>query len=264
MCGAAVSVAVESQEWAANFYAEGGTPSTVIKSAITLDETEAANLLEQWMDKPHNVPRVIDPNIEEITEHGVNVQGAQMLEAREYQNGDVARMFGIPGSLLDYRASGSNLTYQNIEQEFTKFLTACLLPGYLDKIQQEMDDLLPRSTVGRFNVDALRQADIKTRYEVYEKGIGSGVLTPEEARKKEGLDAGDVENAPIPFSPPAATIAPSQIPLQLRAVEVDGGPVRCTGRFVLRGRLTTCNKKLADKAPFTGTCRRCKASYAAA
>src|SRR4029079_19653945 len=37
MCGAAISVAVEAQEWAANFFMEdGGHPANVIKSRATL------------------------------------------------------------------------------------------------------------------------------------------------------------------------------------------------------------------------------------
>ena len=45
-----------------------------------------------------------------------------MFEARDFQNGEAARMFGIRGSLLDIPVGGSSLTYQNLEQEFTKFV----------------------------------------------------------------------------------------------------------------------------------------------
>src|SRR5204863_2245433 len=112
-CRAATSVTVEAQEWAANFYADGGNPSIVIKTANELspmrlnpdtyepdDENglnEAQRLKAEWVNQPHNVPRVVDSNIEKIEYMQPNEGSAQMLTARGHQDGDSARMFGIPG-----------------------------------------------------------------------------------------------------------------------------------------------------------------------
>ena len=59
------------------------------------------------MDKPHNTPRVIDRGIEDVKEMDQNTQGAQMLDARDYKNGEVARMFNIPGVNARRRSTGS-------------------------------------------------------------------------------------------------------------------------------------------------------------
>ena len=208
LCGAAISVAVEAQEWAANFFAAGGYPSVVLKSEVDLTSDESEALKAQWVATPPNMPRVTTPNYS-IEEFGANPQGAQMLQARDYQVGDVARMFGIPSSLLDHQTAGSSLTYQNLEGEFGKFIRACLWPNYLEAIEQAMSDLLTRSTVARFNIEGLLRADIKTRYEVYASGVASGVITTEEAREMEGLSPGDVERAPVPFSAPRPSPAAS-------------------------------------------------------
>ncbi len=264
LCGAAVSVGVEAQEWAANFFAEGGNPSLLIKKAGMLSGeldgkgmSEADYFLTQWMNKPHNEPRLVDEGVEDVKEISYNTQGAQMLDSRDYQNGDAARMFGVPGSLLEYNTPGSSLTYQNLEQEFTKFVRGCLLPYFLEPIEQHMSDLLTRSTVARFNVDGLLRADLKTRFDAYAVGIASGVLTPEIAQKSEGIIAGDIETASMPFAAPQAV--PNVIPIQqLRSKEV-----RCDGIISVRGVMRTCNAWLSEAAPFGGTCRRCKKSYAA-
>ena len=258
LCGAAVSVAVEAQEWAANFFASGGYPSVVLKSEVDLTEAESAALKAQWANTPPNMPRVTTPNYS-IEEFGANPQGAQMLQARDFQVGDVARMFGIPSSMLDYSPPGSSLTYQNLEMEFDKFVRACLWPNYLEAIEQAISDLLTRSTVARFNIDALLRADIKTRYEVYASGVGSGVLTPEEARTMEGLAPGDVENAPVPFAQPQAV--PGRLPIQERTAQF-----RCDGKTLKKrmgtASLETCNRLLAESETFVGTCPRCKKNYA--
>lgn len=267
ICQAAISVAVESQEWAANFFAEdGGRPSIVIRAAGELDTdpvsgvSEADTLREQWMSKPNNVPRVVDAGIESVDEVALNVQSAQMLDARQHENGDAARMFGIPGSLLEYQQSGSSLTYQNLEGEFTKFVRACLSPGYLEPIEQEMSDLLTRSTTSRFAVGGFLRADVKTRAEVYNLLVPLGIMSVEDAQRLEGIAPGDIEYAPVPPAPPAAI--PSPIPARSEARSAD--PLRCDGLRLLRGNIAKCGKLLAADGVFIGRCPRCGKEYTAA
>lgn len=265
LCGAAVSVAVESQEWAANFFTEdGGYPSLIIKSASDLGDGEADTLREQWMSKPHNTPRVIDQGIESVEEVGVNAQSSGMLEGREHNKGDAANMFGVPGALLEYGRPGSSLTYQNVTEVFTTFVKTALAPDYLEPIEQHLSDLLPRSTVARFNVKGFLRADIKTRFEVYKLGIESGVMTPEDGQREEGYIPGDVETAPVPFSPPAAI--PSVLPTRGRTEEMV--ELRCDGMRTRRrsgvAYIAKCDKLLSTTGQFVGTCPRCKKHHAAA
>ena len=268
LCGAAVSVAVESQEFAANFYAEGGYPSILIKAAGTLGtvmegphegEEEANVLRDQWMEKDHNTPRVVDEGIESVEQFDPNASGAQMLDARIQNRGDVANMYGIPGALLEYSAPGSSLTYQNVREVFQLWVKAGLSVQFLVPIEEEMSDLLPRSTSAHFNVDSFDRADPKSRWETYTLMVG--VLGAEEAaqvaRQSEGFEAGDVEFMPVPPAPPAAF--PTSLPVP-RSAEA----VRCSGKRVLRGALRPCNKLLAEAGPFFGRCPRCGAVYEAA
>ncbi len=255
ICGAAVSVSVEAQEWAANFYAEGGLPSILIKHSGELspeeDENgynEAERLRNQFMEKAHNVPRVIDQNIESVDYLQPGERGAQMLESRQHQNGESARMFGVPGSLLEYQSPGSSLTYQNLEGEFTKFIRVCEQPLYLEPMEQAMSDLLPRSITARFNVEGFLRADIMTRFNVHKIAIETGVYGPEYAQQVEGIAPGDVEFAPIPFSPPAA------VPSPLKAASTEMHDVRCPN----------CQRLVARASgPIEGWCRHCKVTVAA-
>jgi HK97 family phage portal protein len=252
MCGAAVSVAVESQEWAANFYADGGIPGTIVKTAgdlSDLSEQEMADLKAQWNESANNTTRFIDQGIESVEEHAVNQQGAQMLEARAHQNIDVATMFNMDAALLNAAVAGTSLTYQNVGMEFEKFLRQCLRTGYLEVIEQTMSDFLPRAVVARFNTAALTLADIKTRYDVYGVGIDKGIIDVNEARSFEGLAPGDVENAAVPYSPPQAI--PDRLPIQRAASQ---------GDTISDWRCSECGRKLAESAgPGTMVRCRCKA-----
>jgi len=282
-CGAAVSVAVEAQEWAANFFADGGLPSVVLRSAIKLTTDEAETMREQWVDKPHNVPRVVDPEIEEIKEFGFSPAAAQLTDVRTFQNGEVAIMFGVPGTLLDHATQGVSITYQNVGMEFDKFVRSCLWPNYLEGMEQEMSDVLPRQHVARFNVDALLRADIKTRFDVYNIGIPLGVVPLEEAQAAEGFAPGNVENRPVVPAPPGAV--PASLPvdswqpvLQARAQDLAqqgttgrfsgaGGivDVRCAGKHVVGGRWVDCGRVLGRATPpYALFCSRCKSTTSSA
>jgi phage portal protein BeeE len=263
IAGAATSVSVEAQQWAANFYRGGGYPSMNLHSETELEDTEADELANAWANKPSNWPRVTSGDIE-AKEFGVNPQGAQMLDARTHQDGESARMFRIPGTLVEYNAAGSSLTYQNIGEVFTFFVKSCLQPLYLEPIENALSDLLPRTTVSRFNVDAFNRPDMKSRWEVYD--IATRVIGPEEAgqwaREREGLAPGDVEYKPVPFAPPAAVN--SRMPI-IRTAAVE---IRCDG-LVTRRRsgivgMEKCNRLLTRTGVLPDRCPKCKKEYAAA
>jgi hypothetical protein len=186
-----------------------------------------------------------------VIDHDINPQGAQMLDAREHQNGDGARMFGVPGALLEFSAPGSSLTYQNVTEVFTVFVKTCLAISYLEPMEQALSDLLPSSTAARFNVEGFERADIKTRFEVYAAAVG---LFGQEyaaawARTKEGLAAGNPELAPTPFAPPS--VVPRQLPVAASRGLANHGvyrvvrELRCDGVRTLRGRSEPCGKLLA-------------------
>lgn len=248
ICGAATSVTVEAQSWASSFYAEGGYPSINLHDPASLSPEEAEDLRNQWVKTPPNTPQVTSGGLE-LREVPVNSQGAGMLEARQHNNGDAARMFGVPGTLLEYHVPGANLTYQNLEGEFTKLVRTCLQPLYLEPIEQALSDLLPRSTAARFNVKGFLRADNLTRFRVHQLAIDSGIYDAEYAQQEEGIVAGDVEFAPIPAAPPAAI--PSRLP---KTASLDASEVRCPNGHLLA--------ELASP-PYRFTCFRCKTAVAA-
>jgi HK97 family phage portal protein len=241
-CGAAVSVAVESQEWAANFFA-GSTPSIIGQTDQDLDSEDFKKLDEQWNEKPPNLPRWVDKGLD-VKDFGMDPQKAQLTDTRNFQDGAVAQMFGIPGSLLEHNAPGSSLTYTNNEQEYIDFLKGCLRPYYLNPVEQKFQDLLTRTMSVEFSTDVLLRADIKTRFEVHKTAIESGVYDAAYAQQLEGIAPGDIETAAVPYALPAAI--PAQLPFERSALE----PAFCS----------KCRKRLANSAPpgWSTTCPRCK------
>jgi phage portal protein BeeE len=116
-----------------------------------------------------------------------------------FERGEVALMFGIPGRLLEYAESGTSVTYANVGDLATELVRLTLAPLYLEQIEQAFSDLLPRGHEVRFDVEGFERADIKTRYEVYEKAIALGVMDPETVAGKEGLSGASPEARPTPL-----------------------------------------------------------------
>jgi len=250
-CGAAVSIAVESQEWAANFFS-GSIPSIIGTTDQELDEADTKALDKQWLEKPPNMPRWLWNGMA-MSESPFDPQKAQLTEARMANVGDAARMFNMPGPLIEYQLGGSSLTYRNDETIWNDFLRRCLAPNYLEPIEQAMSDLLSRSTVARFNTKQLLRGSAKERAEVHKIYVDAGVYGPEVAAKEEGYLPGSVDFAPVPFSPPQAvpTLLPPNRQLAARSLQ----DLRCPRCGWLAGRV-------AGAAEIK--CRKCDAMVTAA
>jgi phage portal protein BeeE len=61
--------------------------------------------------------------------------------------------------------------------------------GYTDAITDALSNCLPRGTRVEFDYQHLFRADVATRYNYYSTAIAAGILTAEEVREREGLNA---------------------------------------------------------------------------
>lgn len=195
-CGAAVNVSVESDNWAQRWFV-GGMPSVFLKAEMPVDEKEATTVKDQWLTDPPNIPKVAYGYTPSTM--GWNPEQAQLNGARMFNRGEVALMFGIPGRLLEYAESGTSVTYANVGDLATELVRLTLAPLYLEQIEQAFSDLLPRGHEVRFDVEGFQRADVKTRFEVYEKAIALGIITAEDAAKDEGKAPGSREVQPVPL-----------------------------------------------------------------
>ena len=93
---------------------------------------------------------------------------------------------GIPASIMLAAVDGSNLTYSNIEQSWIEFADYTLA-AYTGELEELLSGLLPRGRVVRFDWDSSRRADMADRYNAYKTAIGSGWLTVDDVREREGL-----------------------------------------------------------------------------
>lgn len=68
----------------------------------------------------------------------------QFLETQKFDTTQIARLLGIPASIMLAAVDGSNLTYSNIEQSWIEFADYTLA-AYAGEIEELFNRLLPRA-----------------------------------------------------------------------------------------------------------------------
>jgi HK97 family phage portal protein len=179
--------AIDTRDYSSNWFEESGIPSGVLKSDQVLAPDQATAAKNAW-------------NATAGAKNGVAVLGqglsyapiflspsdAQFIESQNFNVTQVARLFGVPSSLMLADAGGSSMTYQNVEQDWIGYIRFSLM-SYLIEIEQGLTSLLPRGQEAHFNIEALLRSDTLTRYNAHKLGIEAGFLTIEEVRAIEGL-----------------------------------------------------------------------------
>lgn len=120
---------------------------------------------------------------------------AQLIEQLKWTIEDVARVYRVPMYLLN---DTTRMTYKNGEQASQAYFQGCL-QFYVTNIEEEFAkawDFNRSLDVIDFDVSVLFRMDMAERFEAYNKGITSGVLSPNEARAMEGK--GPVEGGEEP------------------------------------------------------------------
>ena len=112
----------------------------------------------------------------------------QFLETQKFDTTQIARLLGIPASIMLAAVDGSNLTYSNIEQSWIEFADYTLA-AYTGEIEEIFNRLLPRGRTARFDWDSSQRANMSDRYTAYKTAIEAGFLTVDDVRRKEGLPA---------------------------------------------------------------------------
>jgi HK97 family phage portal protein len=181
-----IGLALAMERHLSQFYADGGTPSSVLETDGDLTANQAKVLQETWFTQ-HNRRRRPAVLVGGMRWKPVTASAADMElnTSRELQIAQIARIFRVPAYLIG--AKGDSQTYSNAEMAGQHFVTYSLLP-WLRRIEEAFTTLLAPPEIVRFDVDGFLRADTITRLRAYQIAVSTGIKTPNECRAAEGLE----------------------------------------------------------------------------
>lgn len=175
-------------------YSQGNLSSGVLKIPGTLSQERRRELSEDWQaaygggSNAHK-PIVLEQN-SDFTPISINPVDAQFIQQMQFTDVEIARIFGIPATMLD-AATNYSLKYDNPalnDHSYVKWAVRPLAVMIESAVSMDEDLFgINGEARAKFNLDALQRADIKTRSELAQTWIRTGVRNPNEVRELEDL-----------------------------------------------------------------------------
>ena len=178
-------LALAMERHIAQFYGQGGTPSSVLETDRDLTAEQAKTLKETWLGN-HNKnrkPAVLTGGLK--WKAISDAAGNELIAARDQIVHEIARVFRIPAHLL-LSKDGSNV-YSNIESNGLAFIRHTLLP-WIRRIEDGLTTLLPGKQFVKLDTDEYARGDQLSRVRSFQVAVSSGIMTPNEARAKMDLE----------------------------------------------------------------------------
>ena len=182
-----------AEDFGSSFFKNGASTSGVLSTEQQLSDKAINNLRDSFNNtytgvNQSNKMMILEQGLKYM-QTSVPPDSAQFLESRQFSISDIARWFKLPPHTI---GDLENATFSNIEQQDLNFVKYSILP-YVENMEQELNCKLFReneqgTVYVNMNLEGLLRGDITTRVEAYQKLIQNGVMTPNEARSKEGMN----------------------------------------------------------------------------
>ena len=194
---AELAAALAANNYASRYWQGGGSPTTVLETEANLNDVQATNLGNRWSQRRSQGPDhpVILSNGLKARDWGADPTTASAVEARQAQDADTVRYFGVPPRLANVRSWDSE-TYDNAEEENLDLLKYGL-QNYIDAIEDGITDLLPGERELKILTSSLTEAAQLSRYQALQLAVGGPWMTVPEARDAEGLPPTESSIAPL-------------------------------------------------------------------
>lgn len=175
-----------ARDYKARFYTDSSNLKGYLKSDQKITQESATQAKQDWKasGKAGDI-KVMGSNLSYVP-LDMKPADLQFLETQKFDTTQIARLLGIPASIMLAAVDGSNLTYSNIEQSWIEFADYTL-SAYTGEIEELFATLLPRGREAKFDWDSSRRADMADRFNAYKTALDSKWLTVDDVREREGM-----------------------------------------------------------------------------
>lgn len=183
-----IDAAQLARDYKARFFTDGSNLKGYLRTTENVTKETAQIAKDAWKsDGTAGDIKVVGKALEYVP-LDMKPADLQFLETQKFDTTQIARLLGIPASIMLAAVDGSNLTYSNIEQSWIEFADYTLA-AYTGEIEEIFNRLLPRGRTAKFDWDSSQRANMSDRYTAYKTAIEAGFLTVDDVRRKEGLPA---------------------------------------------------------------------------
>lgn len=200
--------AKHAQDQGSKLYANGGKPAGVLMVDRVLNDKQREAIRKNFGDinaGQGNRLHLLEADMK-FQQLNLTPADQQLLQTRQFTVEEICRWFAVPAVLVNHSnvtAWGSGI--ESLIEGFVKFNLGPLLVNVQQAIAARVLTATQRARyVVEFSPDALLRMSLGKRIEVYSKGIGSSIYTPDEARALENLPpqpGGNQLLAPVNLSP---------------------------------------------------------------
>jgi HK97 family phage portal protein len=185
----AIGINVSLSGTQAAFFANMNRPSGIISTDAALNREQLTSLRAAFEEQSKGMSAGKIPVLAgglKFQAMSITSQDAQLVEAQRMSLEDICRVFGVPPPLV---GDLSHATLNNAETLVQHFLSMSL-GSYLEHTERALDRLfgLPGGTEYiELDTAALLRTDFAGRIDGLTKAVQGGLMTPSEARGREGL-----------------------------------------------------------------------------
>jgi len=189
----AIGMALATEQFGAEFFGQGATPSGVVEYPRALSEEAYNRYVKDIREAYEGLSRahrlmILEEGMK-YTQVTIPPEEAQFLETRKFQVSEIARIFRVPPHML---GDLERATFSNIEHQSIEFVVHTIRP-WLVRWEQaiRMKLLTPaerREFFAEFLVDGLLRGDIESRYNAYAVGRQNGWLSANDIREMENMN----------------------------------------------------------------------------
>ncbi len=177
-----------ARDYKARFFTDGSNLKGYLRTTENITREAAQLAKESWKSEgTAGDIKVLGKSLEYVP-LDMKPADLQFLETQKFDTTQIARLLGIPASIMLAAVDGSNLTYSNIEQSWIEFADYTLA-AYTGELEELFNRLLPRGRTAHFDWDSSQRTNMSDRYNAYKTAIEAGFLTVDDVRRKEGLPA---------------------------------------------------------------------------
>ena len=207
-----IGLGMAAERYGEKFFKNGTHIGGVIsvEGELTDDQFERTRAqfsgMFRGLQNAHGVP-VLEGGAK-YTPVGIAPEDAQFLETRKFQRSEIAAIYRVPPHMI---GDLERATFSNIEQQDLAYLQRTLLPWLMRIEKEAAAKLVPPQEKQLISIEHdtanFMRGETTSRMQAYSTAIMSGIMTPNEARRRENLnpmEGGDTILIPLNMQPGTA------------------------------------------------------------